>query len=355
MEEILATLGVSSPPIALLVVAIAPAVVLLSYLYMRDRYEKEPLGLIAKAFVFGCLSVIPVIVVELQLTQFNPFSGLMSTAYDAFVVAGLTEEAFKLLAVYLAIYRSPHFNEPYDGVIYAASASLGFATIENISYVLNHGLGTGINRAILAVPGHALWGIAMGFYMGSAKFAPAHKRPRLWMLAFAIPVILHGSYDLIAYNMNTVFSILMYPLVAYLWVTGLRQIERASAASPFRLFAALDRQVQRPLMAADGGASPFAVLPNAAHRDALALAEDDQIEDDHPDISEQDLFSTPPRSLDRKPGEQEVQPCPACHEKAHVGAEVCIHCSLPLAVCHFCHTLVPAATKFCSRCGGAIH
>ncbi len=334
MPNIYASLTASSPSIGLLVVAIAPTMVLLSFLYIRDKYEKEPLALLAKAFLFGCLSVVPVIVMELQLTKLNPFTGLAGTAFDAFVVAGLVEELFKLGAVYLAVYRSPHFNEPYDGVIYAASASLGFATIENIGYVFSHGLGTGISRAVLAVPGHALWGIAMGFYMGAAKFAPAQRRPRLWLLSFVIPVVLHGAYDLIAYNMNTILSILMYPLVAYLWVTGLRQIDRASAASPFRVFGALGRPASQPL-AAGGTASTPTLLADPAKSAASDLVAGVQ-----PDVDEQGL--------------QIMKPCPTCHGSLRVGAQVCPYCGLPLITCPACHTPAPAATKFCSECGAAL-
>ncbi len=351
MQNIVAALSASSSSIALVVVAIAPTIVLLSYLYVRDKYEKEPLALLAKAFLFGCLSVLPVIVVELQLTRLNTYAGLMGTAFDAFVVAGLVEEVFKLVAVYLAVYRSPHFNEPYDGVIYAASASLGFATIENIGYVLSHGLGTGINRAILAVPGHALWGIAMGFYMGAAKFAPAPRRPRLWLLSLVIPITLHGVYDLIAYNMNTIFSILMYPLVAYLWVTGLRQIDRASAASPFRLFGVLSQGATHSVMAG-GAASTQPLLTDVTHLDVPTAG--DYFDDDQSDVDEQDLLFVPPTPAHQESGDPTLKPCPICRDQVHVGAEVCPHCGLPLAVCRVCHTPVPAATKFCSECGNAL-
>lgn len=58
-----------------------------------------------------------------------------------------------------------------DGIIYAVAASLGFATVENIAYVLEGGFAVGVLRAVLSVPGHAFFGALMGFYMGVAKHA----------------------------------------------------------------------------------------------------------------------------------------------------------------------------------------
>jgi RsiW-degrading membrane proteinase PrsW (M82 family) len=57
-----------------------------------------------------------------------------------------------------------------DGVVYGAVASLGFATLENILYVTPNGFAVAAARAFTAVPGHALLGVIMGYYVGRAKF-----------------------------------------------------------------------------------------------------------------------------------------------------------------------------------------
>ena len=55
--------------------------------------------------------------------------------FKAFLLAAIPEEFFKLLTVLIFVYKKPAFDEPYDGIIYGAVASLGFATLENILYV----------------------------------------------------------------------------------------------------------------------------------------------------------------------------------------------------------------------------
>jgi hypothetical protein len=81
-----------------------------------------------------------------------------------------------------------------DGVVYGTAASLGFAALENILYVSEGGFGLAVMRAVTAVPGHALLGVIMGFYVGRARFDP--ERRRRWLrLALVIPILLHGLYD----------------------------------------------------------------------------------------------------------------------------------------------------------------
>lgn len=81
-----------------------------------------------------------------------------------------------------------------DGIVYGATASLGFATLENVLYVSDGGLHVAILRAFLAVPGHAFLGAIMGYYVSRAKFTGGDRRPLL-VRALAIPILLHGLYD----------------------------------------------------------------------------------------------------------------------------------------------------------------
>ncbi len=123
--------------------AIAPVFIIAIYIYFRDKYEKEPLVLLAKALAVGMLAVIPILFVESFLMGvMPPFGRIGSAAYQAFVVAGGTEEVFKFMALYLLIWKSPSFNEQFDGIVYAVYVSLGFAAVENVMYVMNSGYET---------------------------------------------------------------------------------------------------------------------------------------------------------------------------------------------------------------------
>ena len=159
---------------------------------------------------------------------------ILSAGYTAFVVAGLVEESFKFLFFFLYIWKNREFNEMYDGIVYAVFISLGFATVENIAYVLSTGMSTAVIRSVTAVPAHALFAVSMGYYLGIAKFARPQYRRRYIARGFAIPVLLHGIYDFILLSQKFYLLMLFIPYMLYLWKRGLGNVEELVGFSPFR-------------------------------------------------------------------------------------------------------------------------
>ena len=125
--------------IYLLAIAVLPVLVLAIVVYSGDKYGKEPFGMLLKAFLFGALTIPPAAFMEQILSMFTPAMPVLSAVYTGFVVAGSSEELWKLLFLLLAIWGSRHFDEYYDGVVYACFVSLGFACFENVSYVFGQG------------------------------------------------------------------------------------------------------------------------------------------------------------------------------------------------------------------------
>lgn len=213
--------------------SIAPVFIIALYIYFRDKYEKEPLLLLAKALMLGMLTVIPIIFIERLLMGLMPAMGKIGeAAYQAFVVAGGTEEVFKYLALYLLIWKSPSFNEQFDGIVYAVFVSLGFAAVENVMYVMSSGLETAALRAITAVPAHAIFGITMGYFFGIAKryqeLRKVYMRRALW-----VPILLHGIYDFILMVEIPWLLSLFIPYLIYLYIAGGKKLKILSEASVF--------------------------------------------------------------------------------------------------------------------------
>ncbi len=176
--------------------AIAPSLLLVWYFHARDAF-REPPRVLWTTFGLGILIAAPVLAVAWPMLWFaqsveNPlFYGFIS----AFFAAAIPEELFKLLVLARYSMRHPEFDEPMDGIVYGATASLGFATLENVLYVSDGGISTALMRALSAVPGHAFLGAIMGYYVGRARFAePSRKRGLMWR-AFLVPMLLHGAYD----------------------------------------------------------------------------------------------------------------------------------------------------------------
>ncbi|WP_346855120.1 PrsW family glutamic-type intramembrane protease [uncultured Draconibacterium sp.] len=215
----------------LLILALAPVVIIAAYIYIRDKYEKEPIRLLLFALLAGGLTVIPVLFLETFLSSFTGlFYGLTAAAWKAFVVAAFSEELWKFIALYVLIWRSPEFNEKFDGIVYAVYVSLGFAAVENVMYVMDGGLSTGIARAITAVPAHAIFGITMGFYFGLAKFYQK-EQASLKLKALAFPILLHGIYDFILFTGIDWLTIAFIAFVIYLYISGLKRMKVLSKQS----------------------------------------------------------------------------------------------------------------------------
>ncbi len=212
----------------LLLLAFAPVVIILVYIYFRDKYEKEPFSLLLKTISAGAFITIPVIYTESWLEKYmGYFPGYQAVIYQAFFVAGFTEEFFKFIFLYYLIWRNKEFDERIDGIVYAVFISLGFALVENLMYVYKFGTITGYARALTAVPAHALFGVTMGYYFSFAKF---YNKRKIWNLlsALIVPALLHGIYDFILMSQNGYYFIVFIPFVYYLWRSGFRKIQELS-------------------------------------------------------------------------------------------------------------------------------
>jgi len=181
----------------LTLLAVAPVMVIILYIYFQDKYEKEPVGLLLLSFIFGAIiSILIVSVLYLFTGHFIPLIdefSIWQQFIQAFVVVALSEEFSKYIIVKYFAQTRKAFNEPYDGIIYAVMVSMGFACTENIMYVLEGGYETAILRAFTAVPAHATFGILMGYFMGKAKFS--NNRFKLNMAGLLLAVLFHGAYD----------------------------------------------------------------------------------------------------------------------------------------------------------------
>lgn len=173
-----------------------PAVWLMAYVERHDAKRPEPKHLLRRVALFGGLSTLPCIGVQWALKAFQP-EGAAGALFESYAIAGITEEGAKALCLYFAVWRSPAFDERFDGIVYATRAGLGFALVENIGYLVGAEsvagfVGMYVMRAVLAVPGHAIYAGFTGYWAAKARF---DKVGPGWVGGLLIAVLLHGSYD----------------------------------------------------------------------------------------------------------------------------------------------------------------
>jgi len=158
-------------------------------------------------FGLGFLTVLPVLVVGVPIHLLVSLieQPVVASIFEAFFVAAIPEEFFKLVVLVGYSMRTRAFDEPMDGIVYGVVASLGFATFENMLYVLDGGTGVALSRAFSAVPLHAFLGAIMGYFVGQAWKNPERRFPLL-VQAYAIAVVLHGIYDFPLMTMSALGS-----------------------------------------------------------------------------------------------------------------------------------------------------
>lgn len=214
--------------IILLTVAIAPSLALFSYFYLRDQFAQEPSKLLFQSFIYGAVLTFPILFLQYVFNE----EGLFSHVFTSVILfPSIIEEFFKWLVLLIAIFRHVDFEDPYDGILYGASVSLGFATVENIIYLLEYGTDIAFIRALLPVSSHALFGVVMGYYFGKAKFSSDDGVEHKWLfLAVAVPFMLHFFFNaIIHYNDNLLLG--AAPFMLFLWWFGLRKVKQAHLLS----------------------------------------------------------------------------------------------------------------------------
>ncbi len=196
----------------LIVLAILPVILLLIYIHKKDPH-KESFGNLFKIFMFGVLSTFPAAIAELIIENLmNEPSSYIGLFIYVFIGVALIEEFVKWFIIKIFIYKTDKFDEYYDSIVYCTFASLGFACLENILYVVQNGFGNGILRALTAVPGHTCFGIIMGYYLCYAKFHHIRNNKeytKYILISLFAPVLAHTLYDYL------LFANLFYPWLIF--------------------------------------------------------------------------------------------------------------------------------------------
>ena len=220
------------------VLAFAPGLFWLWFFVRGRAYRPKPGRLLAYAFLLGMLFTLPAAAVEFALLRDGDVrvgAGLAAAAAAMLFVVGPAEELSKFLAVRLGPYRSLYFDEPRDGLVYAVAASLGFASLENLVYILSFGPEVMVGRALFSTLAHVIfgsfWGIALGVQM------QRDRRGRGFWLAGGLlaAALAHGAFNILVLTLSPMVLLLLLFLMGLgLWWT-LSRFRWAQRVSPFRL------------------------------------------------------------------------------------------------------------------------
>lgn len=227
----------------MLLLSVLPSIILFVVVWRGDRYEKEPPKLLVKLFLLGALTTVSAFIIELLFSDFILGScdpqGMLFLIIDNFLVVAVAEEAGKYFVLKKVTWKHPAFNYTFDAVVYAVTVSLGFATLENMLYLVDGGFGTAVMRALFSVPGHFIDALYMGYYYGFARYSEAFGDERLrkkyLRQAFIVPVLIHGFYDfcLSTEYWGFILIFLVFEIViTVLAIRKFRQLSKVAATIP---------------------------------------------------------------------------------------------------------------------------
>lgn len=215
----------------ILLPALLPVFLVFRKIYSLDKVEREPLGFVLKVLIMGAVFSVPCAFIE------QVMEGILQSIYDVSTIkyawmeytfgVALVEELSKYLVLMISVWSNDNFDYRYDGIVYGTTASLGFAALENVLYVMNFGTGISFGRAIFSIPGHATFGVFMGYYLSRGKHLYLNRNlfgTRFFqILALIVPMLIHGAYDfllseqVVAAGYNYIFFIFVIILDIWAW------------------------------------------------------------------------------------------------------------------------------------------
>ena len=214
-------------------IAFAPGVFWLWFFAKRHIYRPGPKRLLIQTFFLGMVSTIPAAILEaafLDDSVLEDSANASTVATSMLFVVGPVEEASKFLAVRLVAYRSPYFDEPMDGLVYAAAASLGFASLENLFYVFSFGAWVMIGRAPLSTVGHVIFGSFWGYALGRESQEGLRRSWLALAAGIGAAAIFHGLFNTAIFTFWPIGLVLL--CVGMWWTLG--RFSWAQRVSPFR-------------------------------------------------------------------------------------------------------------------------
>ncbi len=271
-------------------ISLLPSLFWLWFFYKKDKYEPEPIKMIVKIFLLGCLSTVfaafgneTLIRISIDSNFFSNSSALKTSFIMYFLIIGPVEEIAKFLVIKLFVFNDRNFNEIIDGIIYGITVALGFAFIENILYFykfanygrfinpdqFQEGVFTICIRAVTANIAHAIFTGIMGYYIGIARFS-VEKSKKYLISGVLYAIFIHGLYN---------FTITVFPSMHYYVAIGMvivtytflaKKIKISLSMSPFRK---KESEMQSGCINRTDSASEFVdrVCPKCGYRNPVRM------------------------------------------------------------------------------------
>lgn len=206
----------AAPSVAAVVAVVFAPALFWFWFFARRDVNREPAALLIRTFLWGAAMIVPAVLLERA-------AGVL-----AVFAVGVIEELAKYAAA-SNVSRHREFDEPVDGLVYAAAAALGFATLENALYVATHGAAVMWVRGPVTTLAHVLFSAPWGYAMAVKRFRGGRFVLRRGLLAGAG---LHAVFNVLLTGGGVSgFEWLLVPfvpLMLVMWVLANRYYARVA-------------------------------------------------------------------------------------------------------------------------------
>lgn len=221
--------------------SLIPSLAWLLFFLNQDRYP-EPKKKIISVFLLGSLSAAPILIISSFIVSFLDNLPLSSYIFIVLVVVSpIIEELGKYLVVRFSVLNSSHLDEPTDLMIYMITAAMGFATVENILFLLpvKEGLldifsslelstlfNQGLTRFASGTFLHALASGLLGFFM-AISIREIKNKKKILIVGISIAIMLHAFYNLSIikeFHLFTIIFLITLFIAVLVSFNGLRKM-----------------------------------------------------------------------------------------------------------------------------------
>ena len=230
-------------PSFLYIVTILPPILFGIIIWKSDKFP-EPGKFLVASFLLGVSISFPLhLFVMISEDHIAPMLGLNLEAITAwnegawkednavypaaertfmsFFRAAFLEEGIKFALLLFFCVRLSALNEPMDAIVYGAAIGLGYAAMENLGYLASGNLADAwtfkmVKVRYIPLIMHLGFGVIMGWLLSLNLFEERSpfKRRVMLILALAVPVIFHGSY-------NYLRAFEVFPIITLILVIGI--------------------------------------------------------------------------------------------------------------------------------------
>jgi len=207
---------------------IAPAIFWIFYFYYKDRFRPEPIIYLGLTYIFGLFTAFYTILPLIGLPDDPSFmmgSHRIQFLFYSIGVTGIVEEFFKFLPFLVIIATFKCFDEKIDGIIYASIIALGFASYENLGYLVYMSGFELFGRAITSPLTHTIFSSIWGYTVGNARI---RKKSifKASLKGILLAAFFHGIFNF--FTTSPVLRILSVLVIFIIWIWRIRIMEKLS-------------------------------------------------------------------------------------------------------------------------------